>query len=129
MSRSFSKSISSRCHCYKLSTFLIDEVIRYWYNNSILIIVAFRCFSTLLALFMLSTCIWIRLIMMMICIGWSRWWKICQSLERVIFVAYVSGFIKFFICSIVIFVATVIVDVVVVVVIIIISTHFIILWG
>ena len=119
MGRGFSKSISSRCHCYKLSTFLIDEVVRYWYNNSILIFVAFRCFSTLLTL---SICFWIRLMVM--CIGWCRWGKICQSLKRVIFEANISSFVEFFIYSIVIFVATI--DVVVG---IIISTDFIILRG
>lgn len=98
--RSFSKSISSRCHRYKLSIFLIDVVIRYWYDNSILIIVSFRCFSPLMTLSMLRTYIGIRLMMMlllMICIGWCWWGKICQSLKCVIFVTNISSFMKFFI--------------------------------
>ena len=122
--RIFSKSISSRCHCYKLSTFLIDEVVGYWYNNTILIFFALRCFSPLLVL---SAYFWIRLVgvLLVICIGWCRWCKICQSFKGVIFEANISGFVKFFIYGIVIFVATVVVDVIGVTI----STHFVVLRG
>ena len=122
--RIFSKSIRSRCHRYKLSTFLIDEVVRYWYDNTILIFVALRCFSPLL---MLSACFWIRLLLL-ICIGWCRWCKICQSFKCVIFEANISCFVKFFIYGIVIFVATVVV-VDVIGVTIVVSTHFVVLRG